>query len=301
MKKLFRDFWIKIRNKLILWNNNRRGFFRLDIRNKIPRLIVHEKYEKHIKWVLRVLMFVGILSSVLSFPWLLSLLVSIILILIEQIFEKIIFTFTTLFVQLFPEYQSEEWLGMLFLISTDQSDNCKLGMLFRTKEYGEKIYECLKAWNYYHDVDMENNIRVSFIFESDSEYSTYIYPSPERKTIKKAKEDADREMLEKKKIKEQQQLIFMGIFCKLFPNLPNSNFQLFRKHYKKGDPFEFGVYFINSTISENKGETFVINNKQIKEISIGTSIIKHHLKIKKRDELTKKDVEYHHGKLIMNK
>jgi hypothetical protein len=299
--KLLRNAYIKIRNRLTLWNNQRRDFIRLEIRNKIPRLVVHEKYENTIKWILRILTIIGILSSIITFQWYLGLILSIFLSLIEQLLEKIVFMFTTLFIQPIPNWDSKEWLGMIFGIPLKRNIY-KLGMLFKSENYAKEIFKCIRAWNYNQDEDLNNNINISFIIESNSEYSAYVYPSLERKSIELAKEKLEKEMLEKRVFKEHQQLIMTIIICKLFPNPPNSNFNLFKSYYKMGDSFEFGAYFIKSQIPELKnGKPITVKEGQIGQIHDINPVLKFQLKIKNRNELTEKDIEYSHGRLVMDK
>jgi hypothetical protein len=220
---------------------------------------------------------------------------------IEQILEKIVFTFTTIFVQPTPEWNPQEWLGMIFGIPPE-GNFFKLGMLFKSQSYGKHFFECIRSWNYYQNKDSEDNIKISFIIESESEYSAYVYPSFERKSIKLAKKQSEMEMLQKRQLKNHEQLVMMAIVCKCFPNPPNSIFRLFRSRYKTNDPFEFGAYFLNSDIPELKeGRPFIAEKGEIELIPDINPVIKFHLKIAKRDELSKKDIEYQHGKIIMGK
>mgnify|MGYP000865787037 CR=1 FL=1 len=59
----------------------------------MPHIKVSEKHGKSVKWILRILILIGITSSVIAFStWYYSLLFSIALFIFEQIFEQIIFT-----------------------------------------------------------------------------------------------------------------------------------------------------------------------------------------------------------------
>ena len=90
LKKVYRT----IRNKLIFIFRRFSGRIRIDKKKK--RIILHEKYEKAVKYILRALTFIGIVSSVLTLPVYLSLILSIILVAIEQILERTGFMFNTL-------------------------------------------------------------------------------------------------------------------------------------------------------------------------------------------------------------
>ena len=90
----------KLINKLIIWK--RRQFYSIRIDRKDKRLILHEKYEKFIKWALRIVFVIGIISSVLSMTWYFSLILTLLLLGFEYFLEKTGFMFTTLFIQPIP-------------------------------------------------------------------------------------------------------------------------------------------------------------------------------------------------------
>lgn len=273
----------KLRSKLIIWNNRRKLVIRIETRNKIPRLILHERHEQKIKWILRILTLIGITSSLLVIPPPFNFLLSFGLVILQQIFEKIIFTFTTLYVQPIPEWNPEEWLGMIFGVP---QTGClyKLGILFKNEEYARKIFECIRSWNYGLDDDVDNNIRISFIVDNNGTYLTYIYPSLEKDSINTARDEADKEMFKERQLKEQQLLIFSIIISKRFDYTPSSFFRKFQLSYKNGIPIEFKPY--------------VMDSQRIRELNI-PPIIKYNVKIKNEIELTEKDLEYHHRSLIV--
>ena len=112
----------EIKKRLIFTLRRYRSFFKITLEKGIPRLHIHEKFEKHIKWVLRILLLVGIVTSVLSFQlWYLNLLFTILLVVIEQLLERVVFIFTTIFVAPFPKsYKAEDWKGMVWGIPLDR-------------------------------------------------------------------------------------------------------------------------------------------------------------------------------------
>ncbi|MCK9569250.1 hypothetical protein M0R72_09955 [Candidatus Pacearchaeota archaeon] len=288
-------FYVKLRNKLILFF---RKFFR-DIRidKKKKRLVLNEKYEKAVKYTLRISTFLGIISSVLTLPIEFSLIISILLVLIEQILEKTIFMFNTLFVQPIPapeDLKKAEWYANRFgFIQGNVADKKFLvGLVFKDKEAGKKIFECISAWNNLETWDMEDNIKLSFIIEDDQNYSTYLYPSENRKIMKKFWSKI------RKNGKQHNKLIYMLIMCKVFPYGKDSSFYKFKKEYE-----DFYLFTINGKPQEYKQftlEGFYIENGKMIPLD-NPPIQKFHLKIKNRKDLTKEDVEYEHGKFIMEK
>lgn len=273
----------QLRSRFIIWNNQRKLFIKVEIRNKIPRLILHEKHERKIKWISRILILTGIGASLLVIVFPFNILLSISLFILQLIFEKIIFSFTTLYVQPIPEWDSEEWLGMIYGISRSE-DSYKLGMLFKSEKHARKIFECIRAWNYNLNDDVDDNIKISFIIDNEGIYFTYIYPSFERDSIRAVRDEADQEMFKNRQLKEQHQLIGSIIICKRFEYNASSFFSKFRLSYKVGSPIEFKPYFMDS--------------QEPKELDI-SPIIKYTVKIKHKDELTESDIEYHHRNLIV--
>lgn len=96
-------------------NNKRKLKFEIVFKNKIPHIQIEEKYEKRVKNITRFITAVGILISIVSFSaWYYSLGVAIIIFVIGQIFEKIIFTYTIMMVQPLPEkWDGSKWTMMI--------------------------------------------------------------------------------------------------------------------------------------------------------------------------------------------
>jgi len=285
---------------MILLNNRRKSFITISCQNKIPNIILHEKYERFIKWLIRILIIIGILLSLLTLPWQLSVLSSIILVIIEIILEKIVFKYTILFIQPIPKYRLNSWLAMIFLLPIQEGIVVKIGMLFDDEKTAKEIFECLLAWNYFEYSDPENNIQITFVIENEEEYSTYIYPSYSRKSIIFAKKQIERKKLEEKEIKEHEMLVMTAIFCRTFGNPPNSSFRQFISQYHEGETFEFGVFAKSDKFPELvEGRPIFLRYNSDLGVYESKSILKNHLKIIQRSELTDKDLEYHHGRLVM--
>lgn len=81
------------------WRIDSRSLIDFEWTKKGPKLIIHEKYEKHIKWILRILTFVGVATSLISLEWYESLMLTLILLLLEQFIERSVFEYTTMIVQ----------------------------------------------------------------------------------------------------------------------------------------------------------------------------------------------------------
>jgi len=285
-----KKIYIKLRNKSILIVRRFSSMIRIDKKKK--RLLLHEKYEKGVKYFLRILMIVGIVSSLITFPVYISLILSIFLVLIEQVLEKANFMFNTLFVQPIPtpkDLKKADWYANIFGFVQGNVANKKflIGLVFKDKEAGEKIFKCISAWNNMEQVDMEDNINLSFIVENDKDYSTYIYPSVNREVIRKFESKI------KKKGKYHNKLIYTLIMCKIFPYGKNSHFYKFKEEYQN-----YSLFTLNGKPQKYKPFTlkgFYLSNGKM--IPLANPLIeKFHLKIKNREDLTKEDLEYEHGR-----
>ena len=132
-----------------------RSKFDVVLQNKMPHIKINEKHEKSVKWILRLLMIIGIASSVIAFStWYYSLSFSVILFLIEQIFEQIIFTHTIMLVQPLPQnWDGSKWTGMI--MATNEKD-LFLGFGFSAKSVGIDFFNTLFAWNEDSDINNDN-------------------------------------------------------------------------------------------------------------------------------------------------
>lgn len=273
-----------IKKDIILTLRRYKGFIRITFKNGIPRLHVHEKFERHIKWSLRIITLIGIIASVISFSvWYLNLFVAILLVAIEQFLERIIFIFTTIFITPFPEsYKSDDWKGMVWGYPLDNGDSPYIiAPLFASKESARKIFNCLRSWNYDSAEDFSDNIAISVILEETDDYSLYMYPGMNRISEKQWRKEA----VQMHSGREHQGLIMQMTFCKQF-KYSGSSLVEFLKKYKEGQKFKFEAYYVE-----------LGNVAKINELGY---ILKNHIKIKKRSELTSKDLELDHGRFVMN-
>lgn len=275
------------------WKVSLRSLVDLKFRKGLPKLVIHEQYEGIVKWSIRILTAVGIVISVISIPsWYISLSVAVALFLIQQFLEKSVFEYTSIYVQPMPDftYDSAEWKGMAFAIPAEPRENLLnvVGCAFASLEYARKFFTLISSWNYDNNEDRENNICLSFIIESDSQYSTYVYPNKDRKVISDFFKTIEEKSKYEKYGKEHQRLIMQMTFCKLFPYSSQSQLNTFIKNQDPSRPFWLKPFLMDS-------------NGQVTMLYDEASILKFHYKYAKREDLTKTDFEYMHGKSVMKK
>lgn len=266
------------------WKIYLRSFISVRWQKHLPRLVIHERYERIVKWLLRVLILIGIISSIIAFPvWYIALTFAIVLVLIGQFFEKAIFLYTSIYVQPMPdfEYDPEKWKSMAFSFPQDTTLLNVVGCAFSDRESAQKFFELIKTWNYGDTKDLDNNICLSFIIESDEEYSVYIYPNLERRTVREYFQEVEGIRKYEKYGKEHQQLVIQRVFWNRFPYGSNSQLKLFIQKQPQNRPF-----WLNPFIMKEDG--------QLEMVYSDNSILKYHFKLKSRHELTRTEIEFQH-------
>lgn len=233
-----------------------RSKFDVVIQNKLPHIKVNEKHEKKIKWTLRILTVIGIASSVIAFSeWYYSLLFSVMLFLIEQLFEQIIFTHTIMLVQPLPQnWDGSKWTGMI--MATDKKKNFFLGFGFSDEAVGIDFFNTLIAWNEGELVN-DGKIQLTLVQEDKNNYSVHIYPTIQRSFVINNFRQQERIFDKRSNAgKELNVLVSQMCFCKVFPMSPscaynylqNNNenvyIQLFdASGIKENDPSTYGNIF----------------------------------------------------------
>jgi hypothetical protein len=260
--------------------------FRIQWRKFYPQLIIHERFEKYIKWTLRLIAFIGIASSVISIEkWYISLAVALAIFGVEQYLERIIFEYTSIVVQPFPDFKIDlnQWAsnGFEIPIVTDQNLHCYFGPAYLDEGYARKFFSYIRSWNDDQQDDPDNIVCVSFIMEPDGTYTTCIYANPDRKRLDEMF-DSDKTSNQLVKFGKIQQRFFVQMnYWKNLDYSPNYFIHKFLTF-----PHVGGQQFIFTP--------FVIVNKETRQVKALYDIAfrKFHFKHKKREELQKHEPEY---------
>lgn len=268
------------------WKVDTSTFIRMEWKKPFPKLVLHEKYEKGVKWILRILTLIGIATSILTLPPIYSLLLSIVLVLIEQFFERTIFEYSVFYISPLPDFDIDysQWVTSGYLLLN--GGNRKLltkgyhnhfGPAYKDKNYAIKFFNYLRSWNDNQPIDSGNNICVSLIIENDEKYSVYLYPNTHEKELDKYFSKYKEDMALKKYGKQQQELVMQTLFWKRNINQGNF-FRQFIDDLKTSNEYYFAPFYVD------KGNSVIIEELKI---------LKDAIKVKNRNELTVKDIEYH--------
>lgn len=235
------------------WKVDSRTLIRVEWRKYYPKLVIHEKFEKYVKWILRILTFVGILTSFLVLPYVAGIIVTLSLFVIEQFFERTLFEYSVMILQPFPEFEVDynQWLtNGYFLLNPEVQDHDGyynyFGPAYADKDYAIKFFSYIRSWNQDEDIDDENNICISFILEEDNTYSTFLYANTERKWLKRMFTDYEKAMQVEKYGKAQQSMIVQMIYWKNLKIVEGMFFTKFLAQQKNDDKFYFAPFYIDN-------------------------------------------------------
>lgn len=252
-------------------NNKRKLNVEIVLKNKIPRIKIQEKHEKKVKKITRLITAIGIIISIVSFSkWYYSLAVAIIIYIIGQIFEKIIFTYTIMLLQPFPErWDGSKWDSMIIGY---KNVTPILGFGFSDTNVAIDFLNTILSWND-GKYKNEGNIVISLVLEDLNNYSVHVYPNIEREFVRRSIKETTENFKYDKYGKDQTNLVMQINFCKVFPNGPKSAYNIL-----KGYEGEVIVDIFDTRNFTKKGKFEYFNNKEILFKSI---------KVNKRIELNR--------------
>jgi hypothetical protein len=250
-----------------------------------PVLVVHEKFEKILKWITRIITLIGILSSVFTIsPWYCSLGIAILIFLFGLFFERAILEYTTMVFQPPPHFEIDygQWKtnGFMLPLGKNASDLAYFGPSYLNKEYAINFFKYLRTWidNESND-DVENNLIVSLVIEPDEEYTTYIYANLGRKRLDQMfKVMKDISKMEKYGKRQQQ------FFSQLF--------------YWNTLDFKEGFYIKKFLEFQKTDKPFIFTPSVIQPFGLPPDFLfdyaikKYQFKLRKRIDLVKTDPEY---------
>jgi hypothetical protein len=249
-----------------------------------PVLIIHEKYEKILKWILRIIAFVGIATSVISIEkWYFSLGLAIIIFLIEQFFEKALFEYTTFVLQPFPSFEidAEQWKTNGFMIPDKKGNTVFFGPAYVDREYGINFFEYMRSWiNNDSNDDTENNLVVSFVIEENEKYTTYLYADFERKRLKGMFDFLQNQSKFNKYGKRQQKFIAQMLYWNTLDFKEGYFIKKFLDILTPAEP-----YILLPCIIDKEGNPM--------QFLFDYGIRKYEYKLRNRKDLTENDPEYH--------
>ena len=240
------------------WIINSKSLFRIEWRKYYPVLIIHEKYEKAVKWIIRIFTIIGIAISVITMPWFLSLIVAIILLGIDLFLENVIFLYTTIVMQEPPDFDIKHgmWRSNLFLLPRFEGDLPFFCLGFTNKEYAEKLFDYFLSWNTGEHIDKKNIITLNWTLNKNGSYVTEIFANPRRENLDEIYNEVENKNKLEKYGKKQQRFVAQISFGQKFKT--SKTMQNFISNYKQGSSF----YFAPALVADNGKDVIEILNKR---------------------------------------
>lgn len=256
----------------------------IDIRKdgKLPRLYVHEKFEKPLIWMVRIIAIISFITIFLVLDdYLLGVLIGLGLFLLSFIFDRAIVKYTTFIVQPFPDFEIDynQWYNVMTVSQPDYKKNVNVvGFVYKDIEYGKKFFKYIKSWNFDNSIDKDRNIILSIIEEPNGEFTFYIYASPYRKNLDKMfKAVAAGNFIEKRKDgKIQEGLVMQMAYWHTINYTDDKHMRDFLKYQPADEKFMF-------VPSAKYNNSYAID--------IDSQIILHGYKYSKRTDLHKYSIE----------
>jgi len=235
-----------------------------------------------VKWTLRGLLLIGIGTSAFTLVPLVSVGLSVALAAAEQLLERAVFLYTSMYIQAMPDfkYDPEKWSHMAFLLAQRPEDPNVVGFVFTDAEYAVSIFKMIRAWNHGEDEDRDNNIRLTFVIDEDH-YWVYVYGSLRKRSIVKFQSMMKRRARSDKAGKEHLGLVAMPILCKSFSTGEGFGVGAFIDSWRKGT-----LFLMHAMLQkEGRGLIFMPEIRPIR---------KWHMKAKAACEMSSEDDEYDH-------
>src|ERR1700730_12499085 len=163
-------FWANRQlGRLVLKYRHITFHYKITFEGKLPKIHIPKRYEQVAKWALRIITVMGILldwigveNPFIKYP------IPVVIVLVEQILEKLVFIYTTIFIEAIPEnFSPSDWMATEWRLQLSEGILFSVSLLFRTRDSAISVFECLKAWNNNKENDFENDIQLSVIIDSD--------------------------------------------------------------------------------------------------------------------------------------
>lgn len=273
-----------LRQRYLLWRN--RLHFQISARRKgwHFEFVLHESLKPLVSAIKLVLTLVGLFSAFVAFQNVfVSFFFGLLIYAITSAFERVVFSYTSLFVQPLPAFtiEPDKWLGAFFGYGETADPEVQIpmiGWIMSNAEYARKVHNLLLAWSYGSLADDDKNICASVIVDGD-DYVFFCYPSLTRRDVQAFHQGVETERRKTSLTDEHSKMFATLVFGKRCKITPTSYFPTFRKRYREGAPVLFRL-----ALPRRDGQTEEIPG--LKDFVLFT------LKIKDRNELTRKDFEF---------
>jgi hypothetical protein len=253
--------------------------FRKD--GKLPRLYIHEKFEKPLRWIVWTIATVSFASIFFSIDnYYIGVSIGLGLFGLSFLFDRAIVKYTTMVIQPFADFEIDyaQWINVMTHSNPNKDNVNFVGFVYKDMEYGKKFFNYIKSWNKGNSQDNEGNIILSIVEEENGSFTFYIYANPDRSNIDKIlKKVAAKNFIEKTKDgKVQEGLVIQMAY---WYNAKYTNDKHMRDFFNNQPPNE-PLLFIPT-----------IKNENGYPMDLDSQIILKGYKYAKRNDLHKNSIE----------
>lgn len=248
------------------------------------RVILFIRYKKFIFLIRIALTLISLFAAFMVFQApIYAFTFSLLIYLLTTAFEKIIFSYRTMYVHSFPEFElkQEKWFVCTFGYAETYDKSRKfplIGLGLLDYEYSKSIHQLLLQWTFGKSNDVDKNLSISVVVMDDS-YVFFIYPNLEKKKATEFYNQTESEYKKGSLTDIHHRLSMLQVMGKRFDLSKDSFFHRFREIYVPGEPCYLQLYLYHE-------------NKQLEHIEDLTTITIHNFKIKQVSLLTRRDIEY---------
>ncbi|NHZ86623.1 MAG: hypothetical protein GWP19_12215 [Planctomycetia bacterium] len=248
------------------------------------RVILFIRYKKFIFLFRVILTLISLFTALIVFQTrIYALGFSLLIYLLTTAFEKIIFSYRTMYIHSFPafELKQEKWLACYFGYAETYDKSTKfpiIGLGLSDYEYSKSIHQLFLQWTFGKSNDVDKSLSISVVVMADS-YVFFIYPNIKKKKATEFYNQAESEHKKESLTDVHHHLSMLQVMGKRFDLSKDSFFHRFREIYVPGEPCFLQLYLYNK-------------NNQLEHIADLTSITVHNFKIKQVSHLTRRDIEY---------
>ncbi|MGR5239606.1 hypothetical protein ACPV36_01755 [Photobacterium damselae] len=285
------NYWQKTKLKVISSINRVRLNFQLEKTPKFFRIVIHEKTKPFFTWTKRVLTAISLLAAFYVFDHsIYAFLFGVGVWLLITFVEKTVFIYNSLFVMppLTYEHDPARLLGTSFGVATPPDGGPEIpivGFVVADEEYGRQMHETLKYWTDNNVHDEEGRVCLSVIVLNPKEYVFLCYPNPEHRAVEEFHKEVEGKRKEKSLTDIHIPTFALTIIGKRCQVSEGSYFPTFREKYREGVPVMFQICM--------PGE-----QGQVKDIDGLDHFVLFKLKIKGKEQLTRKEIEYDYLKVM---
>lgn len=285
------NMWQIVKLKIVSFLNRIRINFYVEKTTRFYRIVIHENVKPIFKWLKIILTMISLLAAFYTFTNVFSSFIfGLFIWLLITFVEQTIFIYNSSIT--LPKFnminELDKLIGVSFGIASKEGEDKipVVGFVINDDvEYARKLHKSLLSLSQGDLIDQNGNVCFSVTLLKSNEYIFLWYPNIESESVINFHKKVESKRKETNLTDRHTRLIESEIIGKRFPISVGSYFYTFKENYKNGVPFIFQI-----TNKDKFGE--------IKNIDGLDNFIFSNLKIKDKEDLTRKDMEYDYLKVM---